>query len=355
MDNQLKQRVDQYPDFPWERLRRKDLGKYSLEDLNENFENIKSYFDSVIEFPNLRKLPEKYLQILLTQLNELFEFENQLSNQFQNVSERQEWINKVKQFEHQVWTALSPVIGYIKFTLSSGDVSSKQFEEKVKQLDQLGNTLTQKLQNVSDFENRVEKVLGEVSQRGDEVKKITEQVAKDKEKYTKASEIAENWIKTEGKATAGALQDKSKIFNDKADQEHTGKRVTLWLVGVLVFASGAIASAGLLIWKLNGSGEGLSVGAALLRISVVGMFFSLAYLCYQQFSIQRRLYEVYKFKAIALSTMENLIKSFTEPQDRQMIVEKAIDIVFAEPSFKEDKVAHQRVINELIDVIKKKI
>jgi len=53
--------------------------------------------------------------------------------------------------------------------------------------------------------------------------------------------------------------------------------------------------------------------------------------------------------------MESLIKSFNEPADRQFILSKAIEIIFTERSFKEDKVAHQREIDELLDVIKKKI
>ena len=93
------------------------------------------------------------------------------------------------------------------------------------------------------------------------------------------------------------------------------------------------------IKNLSGNGEALSVGAALLRISVIAMFFYLAFLAYQQFSIHRKLYESYKFKAIALSTMEDLVKTYTNPGDRELIVTKAIDIIFSEPSFKEERVA----------------
>ncbi|MEX2405639.1 MAG: hypothetical protein WD579_03500 [Candidatus Paceibacterota bacterium] len=355
MDNELKKRIEQYKEFKWERLLRKDLGRHSLEEVKESFDNVKMYLDTVVEYKKFRELPEQYLQILHSRLNEFFEFEEQLSNQFQNVSERPQWIKKVKQFEYGTWDALRPIIEYIRFTYVSGDSSTKLFDEKIKQLEGLGESLSQKLQKATEFEQRVERSLNEVSEKSKRITAIADQVAQDEEKYTKAKEVAENWIKTEGKATASTLQDKSKIFSDKADKEHVGRRVWLWLAGVLVFAAGAIFSAILLIWKLNGDSEGLTIGAALLRISVVGMFFSLAYLCYQQFGIQRRLYEIYKFKAIALSTMENLIKSFTDPGDRQLIVEKAIEIVFTEPSFKEDKVAHQRVIDELVDVLKKKI
>lgn len=184
---------------------------------------------------------------------------------------------------------------------------------------------------------------------------ISDVIISNEKKYIEAQKAAENWIKTEGRAIASAVQDKTKIFKDKADNEHTGWNVWPWLVGVAGFAFFAIVVSTKFIDKLSENGESISIGAALLRISVVGMFFYMAFLCYQQFNIQRRLYEIYKFKAIALSTMESLVKTFTEQKDREVIVNKAIEIIFTEPSFKEDKVAHQRVIDELLDVVKKKI
>ncbi len=186
--------------------------------------------------------------------------------------------------------------------------------------------------------------------------RIAENIIANESKYERAQKVAENWIKTEGIAITSTVQDKAQIFRDKANNEHKGFWIVWsWLIGVLMFIFGAIFSSIILINKLSSHGESISVGAALLRVSVVGMFFYMAFLCYQQFSVQRRLYEVYKFKAIALSTMESLISSSTERIDRELIINKAIDIIFSEPSFKEDKVAHQRVIDELLDVIKKKI
>lgn len=85
------------------------------------------------------------------------------------------------------------------------------------------------------------------------------------------------------------------------------------------------------------------------------MFVYGAFLAYQQFRIQRKLYESYKFKAIALSTMEELIKNYTERKDRELIINKAIDIIFSEPSLKEDKVIHQRMIDDLLDILKNKV
>ncbi len=355
MNSELKQKIDQYSDFPWESLLRKDLGRHSLEEVEDSFVKIKSYFDTILQFQPTNKLPEQYLQVLLSQLNALSEFAMQVQKQFQNVSERPDWVRKVKQFEYSSWESLKPIIEYIQFLHPNQKKEDPKIEAEITKAEKLVHDATLKLNQVSEFETKLKSEFDKISKHSSQLSVVVDEIAQNQEKYKKAQEVAENWIKTEGKATAAAIQDKSQIFNDKAKKEHTGSRVWVWLIGVLLFAAGAIASAGLLIWKLNGSGEGLSVGAALLRISVVGMFFSLAYLCYQQFSIQRRLYEMYRFKGIALSTMENLIKSFTEPGDRQLIVEKAIDIVFTEPSFKEDKVAHQRVIDELVDVIKKKI
>ncbi|MFA6526559.1 MAG: hypothetical protein WCT26_04075 [Candidatus Buchananbacteria bacterium] len=184
---------------------------------------------------------------------------------------------------------------------------------------------------------------------------IADTIIKNEEKYRKASETAENWIETEGKVISRAINDKTKVFSEKANNEHTKHRVWWWLVGSSSFLIGAIVMALILISKLSGNGENISVGASLLRISVMGMFIYGAFMAYQQFGVQRKLYESYKFKAIALSTMEELIKNYTDRKDRELIMNKAVDIIFSEPSLKEDKITHQRIIDDLLDILKSKV
>lgn len=79
-----------------------------------------------------------------------------------------------------------------------------------------------------------------------------------------------------------------------------------------------------------------------------------AFIFSQQFLNHRKLYEFYKFKAIALVTMEELLKTYTEQGDKELILNKAINIIFSEPIFNEDRHLQQKLVDELVEIIKKK-
>lgn len=185
-----------------------------------------------------------------------------------------------------------------------------------------------------------------------EAEAIAIKLTKNAGRYEKATQTAENWIKSEGRALSSALQDKAQIFNDKAEQDHQSKEVWGWFVGGMV--GGVIAFITILIF-ISKNGTDLSVGSSLLRISVLVVVSYFAFYCLQQFSNHRRLYEIYKFKAIALKTMEELVKSYSEQADRDRILNKATNVVFSEPNLKEDKNVQQKILDELFEIVKKKI
>lgn len=186
------------------------------------------------------------------------------------------------------------------------------------------------------------------------IQKVTDNLIKNQKRYEDAAKTAENWIQAEGKALAAAVKDKAIVFNNKADKEHSYVNFRPWLIASIISGFVVLAIVGFFIYELRGNGN-ISVGTALLRISTLIVVSYFTFLFSQQFLTHRKLYESYKFKAIALYTMEELLKTYTDQKDRELILNKAISIIFSEPVIKEERIAQQKVIGEMFDIVKRKI
>lgn len=316
MNEDLKQRIKEYKELNWSKFLRKDLGEYSLEEAGPSLDRTKRFFDVIVGYTDLDSLPQDFQNRLRNQIWNQVQFLSQIVTNFQNTTERAIWLQRIQNREQEVWNDLGPVYSYLQ---ALGTISPPTINpEKLREAERLANL-----------------------------------VIESSNKYKKAAETAENWIKTEGTAIATAIQDKSKIFDDKANNEHTGYKVWLWLIAAGILGAMTIGVAWMFVYELHGQ-DGISIGAALLRIAVIGALSYTAFIAYQQFNIQRRLYETYKFKAIALSTMEELLKTYSDSHDRESILNQAIAIIFSEPTIKEEKAVQERLIDELLDVLKKK-
>jgi len=205
---------------------------------------------------------------------------------------------------------------------------------------------------ISDLKE-LEHILDESKKKFESVVEISDQILSNADKYRLAAETAEKWIESEGRAISSSIKEKSEIFNDKAN-EHRLEKIWPWLAIAATLGALTIGAAGWLIYELR-LDTTVSVGTALLRISLLAVISYGAYLAYKQYYTHRRLYEIYRFKAIALSTMEDLVKTYADPTERASILSQAISIIFTEPTVREDKAGQQRVVDELLDIIKTKI
>lgn len=320
----FRNNIEKYKDLDWQRLLRKDLGDYSLEIVEKNLLQIKKIFDTIIYFPGLKKLPEDYKIILSKQLTRLFLFAEALSGNFQNITERKNWIDSVIKNELNFWNSLKPIIDYIEF-ISPKEESNKNISSQIE-------SLSEKITKAAT---------------------LGEELIKNSEKYIEAGKIADNWIEKQGQAIVKTLQNKSAIFDQKANNEHSSKKALGWLFGAVISAGVSVSV--LMLFIFGKSGNELTVGSSLLRISILVVVSYFTVFCIQQFSNHRKLYEAYKFKAISLSTMEELVNSYSGQKDREMILDKAMSIIFNEPSLKEDDKYKQRMLDEMIDIVKKKI
>jgi len=180
---------------------------------------------------------------------------------------------------------------------------------------------------------------------------LAKKLINSEKKYEKAAQTAESWIQAEGNALSSYLKNKGEIFETKAT-EHNRERIWWWFVGGII---GGIIAIFFVFYFISKTDINISIGASLLRISTLVVISYFSFYCMQQFSNQKKFYEIYKFKAIALTTMEELLKSYTERTDREKILNKAINIIFNEPRVKDDGNLQKKVLDEMMDIIKKRI
>lgn len=132
--------TEEYKKIDWNKLLRKDLGEYSLEVAKPNLDRIKSIFDEILNYPNLDQLSDSFKNQIQSQLNDFVQFANQIINNFQNTSERQTWIDSIKNREFEVYQNLSNVYRYIKDFDPARDERLKDVikksEERIKKLNE---------------------------------------------------------------------------------------------------------------------------------------------------------------------------------------------------------------------------
>lgn len=183
-------------------------------------------------------------------------------------------------------------------------------------------------------------------------KEVADQILKNGPKYLEAIKKANNWIEVEEKTIEIALQKPAIAFDEKA-QEHKNWKTWFWFIGAILFGiivMGIVVAFIVSLWEETD----ISVGTALLRISalIVPSYFTLY--CSQQFTNHRKLYEIYMFKYIALETMTDLYKRYTDPVEQQKILDKAITIIFTEPRLKEDS-NYKQIAVEFKDILKSRL
>lgn len=139
---------NQYDKIDWLKLLRKDLGEYSLEKAKPQFDRIKSIFDDILNYPNIDNLSASFTNQAQSQLQSFVQFSNQIITDFKDTSQRQTWLDNVKNKEYEVFQNLSPIYNYIQAFDPSKDKKLKELvinsEERIKKLNE-DLTKTEKL------------------------------------------------------------------------------------------------------------------------------------------------------------------------------------------------------------------
>lgn len=102
-------------------------------------------------------------------------------------------------------------------------------------------------------------------------------------------------------------------------------------------------------------GTTLTLENIILRISALIVPSYFAVLFVNQFFTQKSLYEVYKFKDVALQTMIALRTQFGDDYEgRRELLERSLSVIFSEPSIKDDSKQQKQMITELIRLLSQK-
>jgi hypothetical protein len=183
-----------------------------------------------------------------------------------------------------------------------------------------------------------------------EAQALANKIISQQEKYEAAAKTAENWIEREAAGISVSLDDVSSYFSTKSNQHKGFRNSYVWLLGAGII--GMIVFAILMYFVI--SEPDIQVGSALLRITSVAVLVYFMYLFVSIFTQERNFKETYAFKAVALKTMTELVKSFPEPNERATTLQNAIQVIFAEPTNKKQRIVHEKVVDGVIDVVKKK-
>lgn len=210
---------------------------------------------------------------------------------------------------------------------------------------------------------------------GDDIEKIKRDVvsfAENKKVFDDALIVAKEFIKAKEKHAELSLAEKHEIFETKAKDHLTYKMsmVSLfngkipviknqpsfegsfkWLVLGIISA----ATAGILAYFFAleiGDANKYGTGMALLRITILLAPSYFTYFFIQQFNNEKKLYEFYKFKAIAIKTMEDLYKTYNE---KEFILTQALSVIFLEPKNGENKYDEAFFKEILLNILKKNV
>jgi hypothetical protein len=121
-----------------------------------------------------------------------------------------------------------------------------------------------------------------------------------------------------------------------------------WLLFALICGSVVVYIVSSFISVLEANNN-ISIGAALLRVTSLAVPTYFMIFCINQFKYHSRMYEIYSFKKTSLNMMTDL--RTTNPDKAEFILEKGLNVLFNEPSLKEDSKFDKQLINELITML----
>lgn len=170
----------------------------------------------------------------------------------------------------------------------------------------------------------------------EEGKKIFEQAIKNKDAYIEKNIniLAVDFQKRSNKINfISGPKDLSKAGLFKRNANFLNLKSFWWFCLGLLFSAIALV----VLYKAHGQTP-IDVGAAIIRISSVFILMSLSSFAFLQFSHNQKLTEFYEFKIVALNVFQALHKAHTEGNEKAILMQKAIDIIFKEYSFKDKSI-----------------
>lgn len=363
-----KDLVAAYKEIEWESLLRTDLGVAgSLQGAAPVFKRIKILLDNVVSASRNGNLPETVSQEVDGVMAKFLTFINTSILGFTDVSMRGQLLNDINKTETEIIGGLYPFLAYISATKEAVeniglDALNKRLDlmedslgkvslsdESVSKREELLNRSEILAQRLLDNRDKFEVALERVDSLIERTEQVISSAVKDN---ASDSALKANEHKTfEMKLVPILLFSKIPFLNKLRQPSWSGSFP--WLVSALTFGATSLG----MIWYFivtTPASSSISVGSSLLRISalIVPLYFTI--FSAHQYLNHRRLYEAYRFKDLALQTM-NKLRTSIPPTDSAYgeILTKSIEVIFTEPAFKEDVKLDKQIVLEAFKMIKK--
>ena len=150
-----QQLLNFYKKIEWNELLRKDFGEYSLEETKPHLDRIKKIFDDIFGYLSTENLSTNFLSIFENQLKIFEQFTRQITGDFKDITQREDWINRIKDKEIEIFKSLFPIYSYIQFVDPSKD----------KKLQKLLEISEQKIKKLNENLNKTENLLNEAQKK----------------------------------------------------------------------------------------------------------------------------------------------------------------------------------------------
>ncbi len=153
-----------------------------------------------------------------------------------------------------------------------------------------------------------------------------------KKTFEETIKLFKNALKSKEDYDANIMFTEGETFGNKAKEHKTFFKTIWWLLFSIIFGAISFIIVAILILLLGDKILSITLGGALFKISVILTPTYLSFYCLKQFSNHRKLYEFYKQKETSVATLSNLYRTY--PNNKDLIMEKALNIIFSEMSDK---------------------
>lgn len=361
--------LHRYQQIQWERLLRSDLGNTGqLTDAKPVFDRIKSIFDRIIASSITATLSQQAKSEIEAELNNFLDFIDYNVLNFSDVAQRPQRIEEIKNIEWRIVGVLGKVLPYYPPTEEQKIDIAEVVNQAVAPLKKEWDTERSQLESfrlaLPVYEKDLEKGLIVARQLVDNSGVIETAIAR-----------ADDLVKKNEQAVQLILQSNATDASQKAKEHATYivdfvdiwmfRKIPLlkkirqpswrgsfgWLIGS--FISGLSVLGIVAFFVFEGSSD-LTIGTAILRISAILAPAYFTVFCSQQYLNHRRLYEAYRFKDVALQTMLNLRGRLpNNSKEQAQVLEKSLNVLFAEPSLKEDIKYDKQLLTEILHLLKR--
>ncbi len=152
--------LEQYKELNWNKLLRKDLGEYNLEEAKPIFDRIKNIFDSLLNNPALEDTSQNYINQIESELTKFLRLCNKIVQSFQNTHEKPQWIEQIRNQEYSIISQLGGLFNYFSIIDPSKGKELKKYiqdaSQKVQELDDKLKTVDELVEGAKQTAKKAE-------------------------------------------------------------------------------------------------------------------------------------------------------------------------------------------------------